>query len=159
MRAVWLILALSTGSCLAQTPAVCPWLTSGTAAAALGGPVELNLHLESTSQGTCRFTRGSGMEEESIEVAISKVKPPSCPVGGAKLAGFGNEAVECESTNSSAFAVNAIAGRLRDVYFSVRITTPRAKSPIPPANDEPGNPDIVPSILQRVTEQVVGNLY
>ena len=96
MRPAWLILMLSAGSCFAQTPAVCPWLSVGSAADALGGPVESDLHIESSSQGTCRFLHGSGTEQESIEITIGKIDTHACPAGSAKLVGFGKEAVECK---------------------------------------------------------------
>jgi hypothetical protein len=157
MRAVWLILLLSTGSCFAQTPTVCPWLSTGSAAKALGGPVELDLHLQSSSLGTCRFINGSGADQESIEITIGKVDTHACPAGSTRMVGFGNEAVECKQTSSGRPALSVIAGRVRDVYFVVGIRNPHDDPmAVPPMHR--GDPDH-PAVLELVAEQVVGNLY
>lgn len=157
MRAVWLMLLLTTGSCLAQTPAVCPWLSIGSAADALGGPVQLDLHLEGSSLGTCRFISGSGSDQKSIEITIGKVDTHACPAGSTRMVGFGNEAMECRRTNVDSPSTGLITGRVRDVYFVVGIRNPH-EDPIASPPIHRGDPDH-PPVLELVAEQVVGNLY
>ncbi|HTW30443.1 MAG TPA: hypothetical protein VMD76_02120 [Candidatus Sulfotelmatobacter sp.] len=159
MRSVCLILMLSAGSCFAQTPvAVCPWLSTGSAAQALGGQVETDFQIESNWQGTCRFTRGSGTDRESIEITIGKVDTHACSAGSAKVVGLGNEAVECKAANPGGLALEVIAGRVRDVHFVVGITNPHRASTTTPAATHRGDPEKVP-VLEVVAEQVVGSLY
>jgi hypothetical protein len=149
MRTVLLALMLSTGACLAQTPSVCPWLSTGSAADILGGPVEPDLHIDNSSQGSCRFIRGSGTEQGVIEIIIGKADTHACTAGSTKIVGLGNEAVECKKTNAGGHDTDRIAGRVRDVYFVVDV------SPATMHLRDPANP----SALERVAEQVVGNLY
>ncbi|HEY2468811.1 MAG TPA: hypothetical protein VGI45_13360 [Terracidiphilus sp.] len=158
---VWslgLILLLSSISCFAQNPVVCPWLSTGSAAEALGGVVELDVHIESSSQGMCRFIHGSGTEQKSIEITIGKVDTHACRAGSNKMIGLGNEAVECDLTSAGNLVLNLIAGRVRDAYFVVAIRNPRGTSADSPGTVGHGDPDRAP-ILERVAEQVVGNLY
>lgn len=158
MRAVWLILILSSSGCVAQAPAVCPWLSTGSAAEALGGPVETDLNIENSSQGTCRFTHESGNEQESIEINIGKLDTHPCPADSAKIVGLGNEALECRMTKADGPVLELIAGRVRNIYFVVAIKNPHAKSTANPEAAYRGDPAKV-HILELVAEQVVGNLY
>jgi hypothetical protein len=157
MRAVWLILLLTTASCFAQTPTVCPWLSTGSAAEALGGPVQLDLHLDSSSIGTCRFISGSGADQESIEITIGKIDTHACPSDSTRMAGLGNEAVECKRTSAGSQVTGLIAGRVRDVYFAVGIRNPH-EDPMAAPPMHRGDPEH-PPVLELVAEQVVGNLY
>lgn len=157
MRAVWLIVLLSAGGCFAQTPSVCPWLSAGSAADALGGPVQLDSHVESNWQGTCRFTRGSGPDRQSIEVTIGKIDTHACPLTSTRMVGLGNEAVECKQTTTGNASTSLIAGRVRDVYFLVGIRNLQDVPMAAPPSHR-GDPDH-PSVLEVVAEQVVGNLY
>jgi hypothetical protein len=51
-----------------------------------------------------------------------------------------------------------IAGRVRNVYFMVGIGNVPGATALPPAPARPSDP-FSASILERITEQVVGNLY
>lgn len=158
MRIALLIPVLFAGACAAQTPAVCPWLSTGTAASVLGGPVTLTAHVETNSQGVCHFTRESGDVKEDLGIMIGKEDPHACPQGSTKLVALGNEAAQCKSRNSQGELLDVIAGRIRNVHFVVSITNPLPASTVPAAAGRP--PDLygVP-VLERVAEQVVGNLY
>jgi hypothetical protein len=160
MRAVGLILlilSLSAGSCFAQAPPVCPWLSTGSAADALGGPVRLDLHLEGSSLGTCRFVSGSGSDQAAIQITIVKVDTHACPAGSTRMVGLGNEAVECRRTGAGTPSLATIAGRVRDVYFVIGMSSSHEDPMASPVLHR-GDPDH-PSVLELVAEQVVGNLY
>lgn len=158
MRFGLLLSVLSTAVCAAQTPVVCPWLATGSASSVLGGPVELSAHIESNFQGTCRFVRASTGEQQSLEIVVGKADTHACPQGSAKLIALGNEAVQCRSTNAQGQPLDRIAGRLRDVYFVVSIGNVSDAATIP---SEPKHlPDPYrASLLERLAEQVIGNLY
>ena len=158
MRIALLISVLSTGVCAAQAPAVCPWLSTGSAAAVVGGTVILSAHIESNQQGMCRFTREADGKVKSLEIIIGNEDRHVCPEGSTKLIALGNEALQCKSSNATGQSLNIIAGRMRNVYFAVSIGNSPEGASIP---SEPGHPTdpYGASALERVTEQVVGNLY
>lgn len=156
MRVLLSVLVLSTGVCAAQAPAVCPWFSTGSANSVLGGTVSLTLHVEGNSQGTCRFARTAGGEQQFIEITIGKVNSHACPPGSTKLIALGNEAVQCKVGREP--NLDVIAGSVRDTYFVVSIGN------LPDAATVPTGPSHLPdpfnaSTLERVAEQVVGNLY
>lgn len=158
MRAAVLILVISTAVCAAQTPALCPWFSTGSAETILGGPVALSTHVEGVRQGICRFTRESESGAKSISIVIGKVDTHQCPQGSARLAALGNEAEQCKSQDLQGQRLDVIAGRMRDIYFVVGIGNVPGATTIPPAPARPSGP-FSASILERITEQVVGNLY
>ena len=158
MRAAVLILVISTGACAAQAPVVCPWLSTGSAEAVLGGSVTLSARVEGIRQGNCRFTRESQGRERTISIVIGKEDTHGCPQGSASLAALGNEAVQCTSHDAQGQRLDMIAGRVRDVYFVVGIGNVLDATTIPAAPASPSTP-FSASILERITEQVVGNLY
>ena len=158
MRAVALIMVISTAVCTAQAPSVCPWFSKGSAETGLGGPVTLNAHVEGVRQGTCRFTRASEGGIRSISIVIGKEDTHGCPQGSASVAALGNEAEQCKGQDAQGRRLDVIAGRVRDVYFVVGIGNVPDATTIPPAPARPSDP-FNASILERTTEQVVGNLY
>jgi hypothetical protein len=155
--AVWLVLMLWSGSCVAQAPAVCPWLSTGSAAEALGGAIKTDIHIESNAEGTCRFIRGAGNDQESIEITIGKTDTHACPAGSPKKVGLGNEAVQCKITPTGGPSLEMITGRVRDAYFVVGIRNSHEDPAASPAMHR-GDTEY-PSVLDLVAEQVVGNLY
>jgi hypothetical protein len=157
MRIALLIAALSTGVCAAQTPTICPWFSTGSAATVLGGPVTLSAHVEGNQQGSCRFTRESDGKERVLEITIGKEDTHVCPPGSMKLVALGNEATQCKSTNAKGVRLDVIAGRMRNVYFTVSTSDVLDAATVPAAHEPPFDP-FSASVLERVTEQVVGNL-
>jgi hypothetical protein len=158
MRIAFLISVLSTGICVAQPPAVCPWFSTGSAAAVLSGPVTLSAHVESNEQGMCRFSRESDGKIRALEITIGKEDLYLCPKGSTKLIALGNEAVQCKSVNTKGLRIDVIAGRMRNVYFAVSIGNVVDAAAVPSATERPF--DLYgASVLERVAEQVVGNLY
>jgi len=149
---------LFSAVCPAQTPLVCPWFSTGSAAGTLGGPVTLSAHVDALSQGSCTFTRQSGSEAATLEIVIGKIDTHACPQGSPKLIALGNEATQCRSTNTQGQSLDVIAGRMRQVYFVVNLTkVPDAatSSALPEGKRDP----YAASLLERATEEVVGNLY
>jgi hypothetical protein len=158
MRTLLLILVLSSGVCAAQTPAVCPWFSTGSAENVLSGTVALTLHVEGGLQGMCRFTRTAGSEQQVIEINIGKVDTHACPSGGTKLTALGNEAVQCRDASAGGQPLDVIAGRVRDIYFVVSMGNLPGVATVP--TGPAGSRDSYSaSVLERVAEQVVGNLY
>lgn len=157
-RTVFLLMIASATSALAQTAAVCPWLTIGSAATVLGGDVILTAHVEGNFAGSCRFTRQAGETTQSIEVLVGKIDTHTCQQGSTKLKALGNEAVQCRRMISSRAKADTIAGRVRDVYFVVTMTNVPEATREQPADAHPSD-SYGASMLERVAEQVAGNLY
>lgn len=151
MRVLLLFIAFSSGICAAQAPAVCPWFSTGSAETILGGTVSLALHVESNFAGNCRFTTTGAGEQAAIEITIGKTDVHACPSSSTRLAALGNEAVQCKIATKEQMA-DLITGRVRDTYFVVSIID------LPDAAARPRDP-FTASALERVAEQVVGNLY
>lgn len=152
------VMIASSGAAVGQATTACPWLTSGTAATLLGGDVTVAAHIEGASAGSCRFVRQSGAPSASIEVLVGPTDTHPCPQGSAKLRALGNEAVQCRLTPQTAQQSDVIAGRMRNVYFVVTLTNVGGA-----LTQEPADPRLADaygaSALERVAEQVVGNLY
>jgi hypothetical protein len=158
MRVALLMSVLSAGICTAQTPIACRWLSTGSAATALGGAVTLSAHVENDQQGMCRFSRESDGKIKVLEITIGKEDTHVCPVGSTKLSGLGNEALQCKNSKASGLRLDVIAGRIRNVYFAVTIGNVLDAATVPSATEPPLDP-YGASVLERVTEQVVGNIY
>ena len=158
MRGILLFSVLSTCICGAQTPAVCPWFSTGSAASVLGGPVTLSAHIESNSQGMCRFAPASGDEKRFLEIAVGKEDSHACPPDSTKMIALGNEAAQCKSTSARGQPLNVIAGRVRNVHFVVRLGAVPNAATIPSETGHPADP-YAATTLERVAEQVVGNLF
>lgn len=157
MRLIFLLPVLLTSVCSAQTPSVCPWFSTGSAAGTLGGPVALSARLDGPSQGSCTFARQSGSDAQVLEIAIGKTDTHPCPPSSQKLIALGNEATQCRSAKAKGQSIDRITGRMRELYFVVSLTNvPDAANP---AVAE-GNRDPYPApLIERVAEEVVGNLY
>jgi len=160
-RLILILILAPAAAAMAQAGAVCPWFTAGSAAKVLGGDVSLTAHLTAQPNGSwegdCRFVRGSGASAPAIAILIGEVDTHPCPPASAKLKALGNEAMQCHQTIQGEQA-DTIAGRMRDLYFVVTmIDVPEA------TRDKPADARLASpygaSALERVAEQVVGNLY
>jgi hypothetical protein len=155
---VLLFILIATGAASGQTPTLCPWASVGTAERLLGGEVSLSAHVEANGTGSCSFTRKDGDGASAIEILVSGTDTRPCPQDSVKLKALGNEAVQCRLSTSASQKSDRIAGRIRRVFFVVTLTN------IPGAtNPEPSDPRLADayaaSPLERLAEQVVGNLY
>lgn len=158
-------LAVSSAACLlvvtasvtaAQQPATCPWLSSGSAQTVLGGAVSLHLQMEENAQGICEFASQSG-EPKILRIMVGKTDKHVCPPESTQLKALGNEAVQCRRTDQRGHSWDVIAGRMRDVFYVVTTSNVPDALAIPATEGDPADPYSA-SILERVAEQVVGNL-
>ena len=129
----------------------CPWLTSGSAAHALGGEVSVTVKVSNTGEGSCSFSRQRGTPD-SLEVLVSKATLPVCPADSTSLKGIGNEALTCRPSGSRNEAVEMVSSRVRDLHFTVTLTARGPKTTAKPADPHD-------DALEQIAEQVAGNLY
>ena len=125
----------------------CPWLTEGTAATALGVDVLATVNVSDSGEGVCKFS-GKPSSADSLEIMVSKASLPTCPEGSRELKGIGNEAMRC----THGHVVEMISSRVRDLHFTVTITSHRQK------NDAKAD-ELQNDPLEQVAEQVAGSLY
>lgn len=157
VRLVVLLLLCCATAAVGQK-AVCPWFTSGSAVRILGGEVTVTAHSENNWEGSCRLVRGVGDSAQTIEITVSKTKTEPCPAGSVQLKALGNEAVQCRRPEQQIRLAYTIAGRVRDAYFAVTMTNVPQAVQEAPADARPSD-NFSASILERVAEQVAGNLY
>ena len=154
---VFLIIA-SAAAALSQTSAACPWVTLGTAERFLGGEVTVVAHVNGSAAGSCSFARQSGNTAASIEILVGPTDTHPCPQHSTKLNALGNEAVQCRIGTSTSQESDRIAGRIREVFFVVTMT-----NILDATKPEPADPLLADayaaSAIERLAEQVVGNLY
>lgn len=129
----------------------CPWLTRGNAAWALGGDVSVTVNVSNTGEGSCVFSREQA-PSASLEILVSKSTLPACPPESGTLKGIGNEAAACRPPASHGESLEMISSRVRDLHFSVTLTSRGQKTHA--KLDDPQN-----DALEQVAEQVAGNLY
>jgi len=133
-----------------QENPVCPWLTEGTAAATLGAPATTLVALHGDSdppEGTCTFTAPRG---SILEVAVTTTpSEPVCPANSLKLPAIGNEATFCRLDRSPTETRYVLTSRVRDLFFRTTLTLPL---PAPKQQEAPQQ-------LERIAEQVAGNLF
>jgi hypothetical protein len=156
--AAYILLFVSATSVLAQQSATCPWFSSGSAQAVLGGPVSFHFQAEGNGQGLCEFTSQSGEGARMLRILVGKVDKHVCPPESTQLKTLGNEAVQCRRPDAQGHPWDVIAGRMRDVFFVVTTNNVPEAVATPATDGRPQDPYSA-SILERVAEQVVGNLY
>lgn len=132
------------------TTATCPWLTSGTAASALGGEVAATVSVTSSAEGSCRFARRDDAME-FLEIRVSAAGLAGCPAGSSPLHGIGNEAERCRVAASHGITEEMASGRVRDIHFTVTMATRGERQ-----SAKPPNPD---DKLARIADDVAGNLF
>jgi hypothetical protein len=153
--AAFLLIVSGTVS-MAQQPATCPWFSSGSAQTVLGGPVSFHFQAEGNGQGLCEFTSQSGAVTKMLRILVGKVDKHACPPESTQLKALGNEATQCRRPDAQGHQWDVIAGRMRDVFFVVTSNVPDEAATS--KADGPPNEAYSASTLERVAEQVVGNL-
>lgn len=152
-----LLFALSAISraTLAQSAAVCPWLTLGTAEKALGGAATAAVQQSSPPEGSCRFALKEP-PNSILQITVSKAQQHTCADAGAPLTGLGNEARQCVQKSSEGKPMDVIEGRIRDLNYVITMTQPAL-----PSHPGPPRADPIPTIppIKAVADIVVGNLY
>ena len=91
-----------------------------------------------------------------LRILVGKVDRHACAPESTQLKALGNEAVQCRRPDEQGHPWDVIAGRMRDVFFVVTSNVPDVAA-MPKADGPPTDPYSA-SILERVAEQVVGNL-
>jgi len=152
------LMMTQTAATLAQTEAVCPWLTSGSAAKALGGSVTVAAQSTSNWEGSCRFLRRSAEARQQISILIGSLDSHSCPANSESVKALGNQAVQCRRVLANGQKSDSIAGRIRNVFFVVTMIDVPGASQSASADTRPSDSEDA-SPLEKITEQVVGNLY
>jgi hypothetical protein len=120
--------------------ATCPWLTEGSAARVLGGPVHVILNVASPTQGTCTFVK-IARPKEQLKVLVGAGSVPSCPAGSAKVIGVGDQASRCHLSRF----VQMISGNVRTVDMAITLVSGSSTQP--------------DDAIQQIAEQVAGNLF
>lgn len=129
----------------------CPWLTQGSAATALGGPVTASVQVSDAGEGSCTFTR-QDRTQNSLKVVVQSAAQNPCPAESSKLKGIGNEAVLCKVQQSSSEWTEMVVSRVRELHFSVSLSL-HGKNP--QTGETGGSQDVV----KQIAEQVAGNLF
>jgi len=134
----------------------CPWLTEGSAARALGGEVSVTVKVSDSGEGACRFSRQPG-SPDALEILVSRATLPTCPADSTNLKGIGNDAATCRPHTSRAEAIEMISSRVRELHFTVTLTTRAQKAASKSADPQAADPQN--DALEQIAEQVAGNLY
>jgi hypothetical protein len=130
----------------ARSQTTCPWLTQGSASRVLGGDVSTKVSVSDTGEGSCRFLREQS-SPGTLKVLVSKSALASCPAESKELKGIGNQAAMCRVNG-----VEMVSGRVRDLHFTVTLTSREQKSPVK-------LPDVQEDALEQIAEQIAGNLF
>jgi hypothetical protein len=115
----------------------CPWVTEGSAAKVLGGPVNAILNVASPTQGTCTFVK-TAHRQEQLKILVGAGNIPACPAGSAKVIGVGDQASRCHLPHSA----QMISGNVRAVDMAITLSGNQTEDAI-----------------QQIAEQVAGNLF
>lgn len=157
VRCALLVIIAGCLPLMAQTQARCPWLSTGSAATALGGDVTVTASFENNWQGSCHFALALPGSTQAIDIQVSKVNADPCADRSVRIRALGNEAVQCRRSISGEPA-DTIAGRVRDTWFEVTmigaLETASRPSDATPSKDPSGA-----TMLEQIAEQVAGNLY
>jgi hypothetical protein len=135
----------------ARSDRVCPWLTEGSAARALGGDVHLTVSLTNPKEGFCTFVRPEVPLDE-LKVIVGGVNIPSCPVGSAKVVGVGGQASRCRLTRSAKEVTDMVSGKVRNANFTITFSRNGAAVSTKSVTLKAG-------AIEEIAEQVAGNLF
>ncbi|MHB1700097.1 MAG: hypothetical protein ACYCSN_08140 [Acidobacteriaceae bacterium] len=120
LRVWWLCAALWMLAAGAQAQQACPWLTEGTAAKLMGGPVTANIHAMSAGEGSCVFTRGTASDAVVLRIEAGHGAPAAC-AAGERLRGVGDDALRCATDEADGHR-EMIQGRVRTTQFALTLT-------------------------------------
>ena len=135
----------------ASTVTACPWLTEGSAAAALGGSVKVILKVIDSTQGTCTFTKKDAPQAE-IKIVVGSTNVPACPAGSPQLPGIGTKANRCRPSPPEDPKTEMISAKVRALNMAVTFSSSRSISTT--------GLDYRPAItIDQIAEQVAGNLF
>ena len=93
-----------------------------------------------------------------LRILVGKTDKHACLPKSTQLKALGNEAVQCRRADQQGHPWDVIAGRMRDVFFVVTTSNVPDALTIPGTEGRPADPYSA-SVLERIAEQVVGNLY
>jgi hypothetical protein len=88
----------------------------------------------------------------TLKVLVSKSALASCPAESKELKGIGNQAAMCRVPSAHSKGVEMVSGRVRDLHFTVTLTSRGQKSPVK-------LPDAQEDALEQIAEQIAGNLF
>ena len=142
--------AKQSNSSILSQPA-CPWLTTGSAARALGGDVSVSVSTTNNNDGSCKFLRLQD-SRDSLQIQVGKGSLTGCPGEHTNLLGIGNEAAECRLPGSHGETVEMVNSRVRDVHFNMILTIFGQRVSAKSADE----PEVS---VEQIAEQVAGNLY
>lgn len=145
-----LFFALLCASSSSAAPS-CPWLTQGSVATALGGPVTASVQVSDSGEGACTFTR-QDRRQNSLKVVVQRTAQNSCPAESSKLKGIGNEAVLCKVQQSPNELIEMVASRVRELHFTVSLALHGGASQSSEINH-------AEDAVKQISEQVAGNLF
>jgi hypothetical protein len=129
----------------------CPWITQGSAATALGGPVTAAVQVSDSGEGACTFTRQDG-PQNSLKVVVQRTAQNSCPMESPKLKGIGNEAVLCKVQQAPNERIEIVASRVRELHFTVSLSLQGNTS-------QASEISRAEEAVKQIAEQVAGNLF
>ena len=129
----------------------CPWLTSGSAAGALGDDVSMSVSAADSSEGSCKFLKLQD-SRDSLQIQVSSARLTGCSGEHTRLVGIGNEAAKCKLPGSHGESIEMVSSRVRDVHFNVTLTVFGPKKPA----KSPDEPEVT---LEQIAEQIAGSLY
>ena len=137
----------------ARSQATCPWLSLGSAEKVIGGDASVSVNVSNSGEGACKFSRQQVAGDlNSLEIIVSKVRLSACPAGSTTLTGIGNEAAACRHRGSHGETAEMVSSRVRDLYFTVTLTSPLQKAATKPSGEQDDS-------LEQIAEQIAGNLF
>jgi hypothetical protein len=113
----------------------------------LGGDVSTKVSVSDTGEGSCRFLREQ-ISPDTLKILVSKTALVSCPTESNELKGIGNQAAMCRVPGAHSKGVEMVSGRVRDLHFTVTLTSRGQKSPVK-----------LPDVQEDALEQIAGNLF
>ncbi len=135
---------------LAQAQQICPWLTQGTAAKLMGGPVTADVQATTASEGVCVFTRSTTGDSVVLRIVIGPALSAVC-LDGDHLRGVGDQAIHCATDKPNEHR-EAIQGNVRATQFALTLTARGPSvSPLPKNTQR--------SATEQLAEEVAGSLF
>jgi len=135
----------------------CPWLTAGSAAHVLGGPVRVAVNVAVNvahpAPGECTFVSNTTPRQE-LKILVGSAGLPGCPAASASVSGIGTQASRCHLPHppgaSSGEPSLVLSGRVRTLHFAVALSP--AETPVQASARRE-------DALESIAEQVAGNLF